>query len=205
MSKTEKVGLVTAISVKKHTKKDWDDWIAILNKRSCQALSHQELVQLLKKDFKLTTWWQQEVARGYQIAIGIRIPNQTLKGTYTTTATKSLTASAKKIFSFLTSNEGQELWLKPMYPIKIKEKQNFECEGGIFGEFRTVKAGDKLRLTWIDEEWPNKTIIQINLYMKPKDKCMIVINHTDLPTLKVKMLMHDRWRKAVDDLAEALS
>ena len=143
MSQTLKVGLVTAVSVKKHTKKDWDEWIKILNKRACGAYTHQELVQLLKKEFKLTTWWQQEVARGYQIAIGVRVPNQTLKGTYTTTATKSIAASGKKIFSFMGSNEGQQLWLKPLYEIKVKEKQTFECEGGIFGEFRNVETGKR--------------------------------------------------------------
>ncbi len=100
MSKTAKVGSVSAESVKKHTKKDWDDWIQVLNKRSYQSLSHQELVQMLKMEFKLTPWWQQEVARGYQIALGVRVPSQTLKGTYTTTATKSLLVPAKNILVF---------------------------------------------------------------------------------------------------------
>ncbi|MGZ3691557.1 MAG: SRPBCC domain-containing protein, partial [Pseudobdellovibrio sp.] len=159
---------------------------------------------LLKKEFKLTTWWQQEVARGYQIAIGLRVPNQTLKGTYTTTATKSISTTAKKIFSFMVSDEGQQLWLKPLYKVKVKEKQNFECQGGIFGEFRTVESGKRLRFTWIDEEWPNKSTVQINIYLKPKDRCMIAIDHVDLPTLKAKTQMHERWRAAVDDLAEAL-
>jgi hypothetical protein len=114
-SKLLKVGSVTSISVKKHTNNDWNAWINILNKNNCQALSHQQLVQLLKNKFKLTVWWQQEVARGYQIAIGARIPNQTLKGTYTTTATKSISNSAKEIFDFLVSPEGQKIWLKPLY------------------------------------------------------------------------------------------
>jgi len=205
MNLIQKVGSVSSESVKKHTKKDWESWIKILNSRSAQLMSHQELVQLLKKEFKLTTWWQQEVARGYQTAIGLRIPHQTLKGTYTTTATKSLSISAKKIYLYLISEEGQNLWLKPMYPVQFKEKQSFECEGEIFGEIRTLIKNKKIRISWIDPDWPRKSIVHIELYSKPKSKTMIVINHTDLPSLKVKTQMHAHWRGAVDQIAEILS
>ncbi len=91
-----------------------------------------------------------------------------------------------------------------MYPVKIVEKQTFECEGGIFGKFRTVTADKKLRFTWIDEDWPNKSVVQIHLYLKPNNKCMIVIDHTDLPTLKAKTQMHQRWRAAVDEIESLL-
>lgn len=204
MSPVSKIGSVSSVSVKKHTKKDWENWIKILNSRSAQLMSHQELVQFLKKEFKLTTWWQQEVARGYHIAIGRRVPYQTLKGTYTTTATKSLLFPAKKIFSFLTSKEGQNLWLKPMYPVQFKEKQSFECDGGIFGEIKSMTSNKKIRLTWIDPDWIKKSVVQIELYLKPKEKTMIVINHIDLPNLKAKTEMHARWRKAIDQIAERL-
>lgn len=204
MSKTQKIGSVTSDSVKKYTKKDWDQWIQILNKRSAQSFSHQNLVLLLRNEFKLTPWWQQEVARGYQIAIGIRIPQQTLKGTYTTTVTKSFTSTAKNIYLFLISEQGQNFWLKPMYPISFKAKQSFECEGEIFGEFRTITPNKKIRMTWVDSEWPHKSIVQINLYLKPKKKCMLVINHLDLPTLKAKKQMHEYWRKIVDEMAAKL-
>ncbi len=205
MSRAQKIGSVSSESVKKHTGNDWDVWIKILNKRSYQTFSHQQLVQVLKTEFKLTPWWQQIVARSYQIAIGARVPNQTLKGTYTTTATKSLKIPVKEVYKFLLSIEGQNIWLKPLYPVKIAATQSFECEGGIFGEFRTVTANKKLRLTWINEDWPQKSTVQINLYLKPEKKTMIVIDHVDLPTLKAKTLMHARWRKAVDELLVALS
>lgn len=202
---TQKLGGASDESVKKHTGKDWEQWVKTLNRKSYQSESHQNLVQILKKEFKLTPWWQQVVARGYRVAIGARDPNATLKGTFVTTATKSLSISAKEIFTFLRSPAGQLLWLKPLYPINVVAKSTFECEGGIFGEFRSVKAPCKIRFTWIDEEWPQKSVIDIHLYSKPKNKTMIVINHNDLPTMKAKTQMHQRWRTAVDSIAEALN
>lgn len=204
MGRLSKVGSVSAESVKKHTKRDWDVWVETLNTLGCQSLSHQDLVKLLKTKFRLTAWWQQEVARGYQIAIGLRIASQTLKGTYTTTATKSIAVTASKIFSLMESVEGQEIWLKPLYPVQIKKGQTFEREGGVFGEFRTVVINKKMRFTWIDEDWDRKTVVQIHLHSRPSKKCMIVIDHVDLPSLKAKMQMHGYWRAAIDRLAEAL-
>ncbi len=204
--KTEVIAGASSDSVKKHTKKTWKEWISALNKKSCQRLTHQQLVALLKKDYKLTPWWQQVVARGYQIAIGVRPPHQTLKGMYTTTATKTLISTANKIYSFLISEEGQSVWLSgSLYPVKIKTGSQFECEGGVFGEFRTVKAGKSLRFTWVNEDWPKKTVVNLNLFQKPKSKCLIAINHSDLPTMKAKSEAHARWRKAVDDVYAVLS
>lgn len=204
MSLTQKLGGVTSASVKKHTQKNWDEWVQILNQKRFQSKSHQNLVQILKQDFKLTPWWQQVVARGYQIAIGVRDPKATLRGTFTTTATKSLSVSAKDIFNYLISPAGQRLWLKPLYPVQVKTKETFECDGGVFGEFRTVKIAAQIRFTWIDEDWLKKSVVQIHLYKKPKNKTMIVINHVDLPTPTAKLQMHSRWRTAVDSIAEEL-
>lgn len=204
MNKLDKIGNVSSGSVCKHTKKDWTEWIKVLNANLCQSWSHHEIVLLLRRRFHLTTWWQQEVARGYQIALGIRQPHQTLKGTYTTTSTKTISFPTRKVFSLLVSHEGQELWLRPLYPVKIEQGQFFECEGGIFGEFRKITLNKKLRLSWINEDWVSKSGLQVSLYPKSKGKCMLVIDHSDLPTLKAKSQMHAHWRTAVDQVAGAL-
>jgi hypothetical protein len=47
MGKTSKVGSVSAESVKKYTKRDWDEWIDVLGKRVGRSWSHQEIVALL--------------------------------------------------------------------------------------------------------------------------------------------------------------
>lgn len=162
------------------------------------------MVKLLKKKFKLTIWWQQEVARGYQIAIGRRAEQQTLKGTYTTTTTKTLEISKAKLYRFLISEEGQLLWLEPITPVKIKKDAQFECYGGIYGDFRTARAAELLRLTWHNEDWVKKSTLQVHLYSKKSTNCMLVFSHVDLPSLSAKNQMHARWRKALDEMAKRL-
>lgn len=205
MGKLEKVGSVSSESVRQHTKKDWDEWVELLGKRVGGSWSHQEIVALLKKEFRLSVWWQQEVARGYQIAAGIRKPHETLKGTYTTTATKSIEVAPTKIFSFLVSARGVAVWLQSMGPVEIKKGRQFECSSSIFGEFRVVEKNKKIRLSWINEDWPSKSTVEIHLYPKPQKKCMIVVNHIDLPTMKAKEEMHNHWRRVVDEIAEMIA
>ncbi len=201
----DKIGKVTAASVKKHTKKNWNQWVSLLNQQGYQNLNHKELVQLLKTKFKINMWWQQEVARGYQIAIGRRVEQQTLKGTYTTTATKTLSVSKTKLYKFLLSEEGQLVWLEPMTPAKIKKGVQFECYGGVYGDFRTIKPAQLLRLSWHNEDWDKKSTLQVHLYPKKSTNCLLVFSHVDLPTLTAKNQMHSKWSKALDKIAEKLN
>ena len=202
MPKTEKIGSVSAASVKKHTNRDWDQWISELKRTPAPSLSHGELAHFLKTKYKLSTWWQQEVARGFHIAIGKRVANQTLKGTYTTTATKTIAADSHLVYKHLISKEGLATWLEPLSPVTVKAGAQFESGGEIFGEFRTLTKDSKIRLTWNNSDWTKKTSLSINLVNKPKDKCLLVINHTDLPTARAKGEMHLRWRNAADRIAE---
>lgn len=190
-------------SVKKHTQKNWATWVKELNKLGCKTWPHKEIVAILKTKFKLTPWWQQSIARGYQVKIGVRIPNQTIKGTYTTTVTTSLVVTPKKLYDYLTSLEGQMVWLQPMSAIIFKQGNQFECAGEVFGEIRIVKLNKSLRLTWNCEDWPRKTVVQVHIYPKEKGKSMLVINHIDLPTMKSKTQMHSRWRRAVDEVSKS--
>jgi uncharacterized protein YndB with AHSA1/START domain len=200
MPQIKKIEQVTAESVKKGTKKDWDYWIDTLNENGAQLWSHQEIVAFLKKKHKLSSWWQQGVARGFQVYTGKRIAGQTLKGNYTTTTTKTLNSSAPKVWKFLISSEGQQIWLKPFSEIKIKKSTQFECEGGIYGEIRTMKPGASIRIAWNNEDWEKKSTLQIHLIPRPKNKCMIVFSHENLLTARIKMQMHSQWREAIVEL-----
>src|SRR5687768_10050998 len=90
-----KVGRVSSESVRKHTGKDWKTWVRLLEAAGARNLPHGEIVALLKKKYRLTPWWQQGVALGFEIATGRRRPGQDAKGKYMVTATKSLSVDAK--------------------------------------------------------------------------------------------------------------
>ncbi len=196
----KKIGQYTTESVFKHTNKHWDVWITLLNKAGAKTSTHKEIVHILKTKYKLTPWWQQAVAIGYEIAVGIRLEGQNHKGLYSTTATKSIYASKEQLFKTIISTTGQSSWLLPLSPVEIKPKNMFETDDGFFGEIRTIHLNKRIRLSWQDPEWDKKTTVQIDIVPKEKDKCLLVISHTDLRTEKIKKTMSDRWKKAVNNL-----
>jgi uncharacterized protein YndB with AHSA1/START domain len=195
---------VSTESVKKNTKKDWDQWITILDKTPASSWTHQELVAFLKKKHKLSVWWQQVVARGYQVAKGLRVEGQTLNGQYSVTLTKSLSIPAKNVWQTSVSREGLAAWLKPMGEFEIRTGSQFEVGSGIFGELRTLTKGHKLRLSWVNEEWEKKTTVEFRVYPRPKNKSMIVITHGNLLSARDKASMREQWQTALRDLLKVL-
>ena len=191
---------VSAQSVYRYTKRDWDQWIAILDKAGAPYWTHKEIVEHLKKKYKLHSWWQQLVASSYEIHIGRKIPGQNEKGEYSTVATKTFPLSQKKMWDFMVSPEGLEIWLSPMSPLIVKPKEQYEIEGGIFGEIRTLKKPKRIRLTWQNMEDLKKTVVQLWIVPRPKGKCVVVFQHEKLPNAKAKEKMLKHWKEVLKNL-----
>ena len=203
--KYDKIAQISAQSVKKATEKDWATWIEILEQAGVRQWSHQEIVALLAKKYKLSLWWRQWVAIGYEIAVGKRVEGQNLKGQYSTTSTKSLDIEAKKIWNFICSPEGLKIWLKPLSEFELKPGHSYECLGEVFGEVRTVKPGSRARLTWQEIEWSKPTIVQILVVPRPKRKSILAIQHENILDSRTKSRMAQHWRRALTDVKIALT
>jgi activator of HSP90 ATPase len=195
----ERIGQVSTASVHKGSGKHWREWINILDRAGAGGWTHQEIVAFLKKKYKLRPWWQQGVTIGYEIHTGKRVPGQTLKGDYSVTSTKAFAIDAKSLWKLVSSAKGIDIWLQPLSSFSLRPKSQYEVAGGIFGEVRTMKAPQRIRMTWQDSDWEKPTTLQINVYPK-KGKSMLVIQHEHLKTASLKEEMRKRWRRALEKL-----
>lgn len=191
---------VTSKSVLKNTKKNWDQWIQILDDAGARNQTHKEIVAFLKKKYKLMIWWQQLVTSSYEVHIGRKIEGRNDKGEYATVATKTIAITQRKLWNFLMSPAGQKIWLKPLSPMKILLKEQYEAEGGIFGEIRTMKAPDRMRLTWQDSDWDKASVIQLLCHERPNGKTMLGIQHEKLKDLRLKKEMLAYWKEVLNKL-----
>ena len=192
-------------SVLKATKKSWQDWFNILEKVGARGWTHQETAAYLKKKYKLTGWWQQSVTLAYEIFIGRRIEGRNAKGEHSLTATKTLLITPKKLWILLNSEEGMAAWLQPMSEFSLKKGEQFEREGGIFGEVRTVKAPTRARLTWQETDQLKPTLLQI--YIVPKKdgkKTVLVFYHERIMNARMRDDLRAYWKGALSRLEELI-
>lgn len=197
----EVLNKVTAASVEKHTGRNWDQWIKILGEQGAKNLSHKEIVTLLgKKSYKLTEWWRQIVTSAYEVHIGRRQEGRNQKGEFSVTVTRTVYFGADKLWKLLESPEGQAVWLKPLSRFKFKAKNVFETEDGYFGEIRTMKEGERLRMSWQDPEWSKPTIIQVYAMARSEQKSFLVFMHDGIKDPRTKAALRERWTEAVTGL-----
>lgn len=201
----DKVGNVSSESVKKHTGKDWKYWVTELEKRGARNLSHQEIVALLAKKYKLTPWWQQGVSLGFEIATGRRKVGQDAKGKYMVTATKSFSVDNKVLWKKLVSPAGIKIWMQPLSAVRLLPKAQFETKDGFFGEIRTMAVNRRIRVRWQEPYWESATTVELHLVARPAKKSILVFNHTGLADAETKEAMRVRWRAAADKLAECFA
>ncbi len=191
----EKIGRVSTASVKKGTGKDWVEWLSLLNTVHAQTWSHREIVLYLRKKYKLSLWWEQGVTLGYEIAIGRRVEGQDSKGLYSVSCTKTLSIEASRLWRFLVGTKGVSIWMKPLFPVKIKIASHFETEDGFFGEIRTIKVGRRLRMSWKDENETRTTYVELIIVPLAAKKTILVVQHMQLKNLKIQSAMRKRWKE----------
>lgn len=203
--KIEMIGKVSNASVLKGSGKDWSAWITLLDKASAAGWTHQETVAFLRAKHKLNWWWSQGVAYGYQIHKGIRVEGQSLKGDYSVTATKVFHMSKKKLWNVLSSPEGISAWLQPMSDFELIPKSQYEVEGGIYGEVRTMKSPERARLSWKNEEWEKATVVQVQLFGQDEKKSGLAFMHMGLKSVTQREAMRKHWKEALVRLSDVVN
>lgn len=193
----ERIGKVSTESVAKGTGRGWREWIDLLDRAGAKSCTHPELVALLKTKYKLSLWWQQGVAMGYEIHHGKRVEGRNAKGLYSTVATKTLPLSQKETWALLSSPEGLATWLSPFAPFPWKKGAAYEVDGGVFGAVRTVLAPRRLRLSWQEETWAKPGVVQLGVVKRSGKKSMVTLQHEGIPSAARKLVLREHWKKAL--------
>lgn len=206
--KFARVHRVSAESLLKHTGKDWQQWHDILSKQNAKNWTHQEIVQYLKTKRKLSVWWQQIVATGFEILVGNRQEGRNAKGDFSITVTKTIHASVNSLWKFIISPAGYHIWLKPLTAdaeFLFNIGNQFETEDGYFGQVRTLSKGKHIRMSWQDPDWRKKSYVTIHVHSQSKDKAMLVISHNTLSDGRLRTPLRERWQNAVNQIHADLS
>ena len=180
--RTKKSGSISSEAVQKATGKTWAEWLKLLDAEGAAALTHQQIVAVLRDKHGVDPWWQQMVTVGYEQARGRRVKHQRPDG-FSINRSKTIAAAITDVFAAWKEKRKRNQWLvDPDFTI------------------RKATANKSLRITWTDGE----TNLDVQFYAKGKGKCQVTLEHARLKNEKTAERMKAYWGEQLDRLTALL-
>ncbi|MDQ6662543.1 MAG: SRPBCC domain-containing protein, partial [Chloroflexota bacterium] len=100
--------------------------------------------------------------------------------------------SVEQAWDFLTSEEGQRIWLGEACSFPLTKGATYTTSNGAKGVVRVINPKVNLRLTWQPKEWANASTIQIRTI--PSGIHTVISFHQEgLPGARERASMRHRW------------
>jgi hypothetical protein len=169
-------------AVRGRTGRSWTEWFRVLDRAGARTLKHAEIAKHLSAKERVSSWWSQMVAVGYERAIGRRVQNQRNDG-YSVSVSRTLEAPAVTVFRAFHDAHQRARWLDAA-PFTI----------------RTARAPRTLRVTWED----GRSHLLVTCTAKSAKRSQVEIEHSRLESAAAAARMKARWSKNLEKLRGAL-
>jgi uncharacterized protein YndB with AHSA1/START domain len=197
---TDTINNVSSQAVRKATGKTWDEWIAFLDEKGARDKTHKEIVNLLSTGHYIeSAWWVQMVTVGYELAQGSRLVGETATAGFEIGVQKTIPISRQKTWKLITSPEGIKTWLGDVPNLRFKVGCRYETTDGTSGVIRSIKHGERIRLTWQPRGRANPATLQISL-VPTGNKTSVRIHHERLVDEAERGQMREHWRETLERL-----
>lgn len=187
-------------AVEKATGKDWERWIAFLDKQGAAGLPYKNILSLLAGKGKIASeWWCRKIATGYQQQKGMSTVGQTQDAGFQMGARKTFPLPAGKAWELLISDAGLNIWLgAPLFA--AKDGGPFKAKDGVTGDITTFKPGSHLRMTWKPAKWKNTSMLQVRV-LPAGQRSAISFHHDKLADARQREQMKAHWQDVLEKLA----
>lgn len=145
--------------LKEKTGGSWAHWVAELDAIEAHAMSHGAIVKhILREHPKISGWWAQTLAVGYERIRGMRAIGQRLDGTYEASKSRTFPVGVGELYRMFYDARQRKRWL-PEGVVRV----------------RTATPNKSLRVDWQDGT-------QVNLFFVAKGprKSTLSVQHAKL-------------------------
>ena len=184
---------------------DWNEWLRFLDDLGAHELNHKEIVALIAGPGRLSNgWWQQSIAVGYEQARGLRVVGQTSAGGFQIGVQRTLPVPVDMAWDLLTEGPGRAIWLGTVDNLEFQKGERYRTSEGVWGEVRSVAAGQRVRLTWHSPMLASPSTLQV--YIAPSgEKSSVRFHQERLSSLDERESMRQHWRDVLERLSELVN
>ncbi len=165
-------------AVVRATGKSWAEWLALLDDAGGREMNHKQLVAHLQAHHDVTSWWQQQLAVGYEQSRGLRAKHEMTDG-YQISRSRTLAAPIAAVYEAWADDDARARWL-PDAAFTV----------------RKATPPRSLRLTWADG-----TLVEVALADKG-DRTTVTVQHNKLPDAAAAEGMKAYWAAALGRLGD---
>jgi len=115
---------------------------------------------------------------------------------------KTIPVSNEKVWDFLFSENGLEIWLGNLIE-ELELKKEFETTNGITGLVRVFKPNSHIRLNWKPKAWKNISTVQIRI-IGNENKATIAIHQEKLLNSEQRNEMKEYWAEILEKLTNEI-
>ncbi|WP_221640106.1 SRPBCC family protein [Actinoallomurus bryophytorum] len=170
-------GLADA-SVRERTGRGWDEWFVLLDAWGATDRTHTEIARRLMHEHQVDGWWAQSVTVAYEQARGMRAPGQRSDGSFSATASKTISVPVERLFAAFDDAELRERWLP-----------------GAGLTVRTATAPKSFRAGRADG-----SRIAVGFVAKGDAKAQVAVLHEKLADAEAAARMKEYWRERLTEL-----
>lgn len=116
---------------------------------------------------------------------------------------KTLPFPIERVWEFLTSSEGVDLWLGKGVELGREKGERYETAAGTAGEIRSFHDHDRVRLTWQPADWDHSTTVQVAVTSQG-DKTTVHFHQEWLSGPQERERQRDHWRAVMTQVTDAL-
>lgn len=189
-------GGISDESVLKKTGHGLDHWFGVLDAFGAAAKGHTATAAHLYSEHGVPGWYAQGITVAYERARGLREVNQSCKGTFQVSVSRTVPAAVAEVVDALKSADRRAAWLRDVDPGLVQA-----LDEALTGDKpREVKSkGDQ---AWLRFRWDGRTV-EIRILGKPKGASVVATNEGLAGSAQVEQ-RRAQWRTALDGLQRHL-
>ena len=199
------LGRISARTVREATGREWTAWLEALDAAGAADWEHKQIVAHLEREHpELSGWWRQSLAVGYERARGRRVLGETADAGFQVGVRRTVGLPPAEAWELVVGRP--DLWLGEGAPVSFSPGLRYAVAPGTGilgarGEIRTVRPGERMRMTWHPDGWPAPANLQITITPATAGRATIGVHLDRLADAEAREAMREHWREALDRLA----